>query len=151
MDEIEKRRKSDRERKRIQRRLNTPYAERCREAKRSEGYKERRRQLRRSQDQKDKEAAYAREYRKRPEVIAKIRARTKLTVALNNGTIIRPRSCDLCGSPDTKLNGGRSALRADHYEGYENPLTVRFVCVSCDGLQERQRANTTLGKIIAND
>lgn len=150
MNDLEQKRKKDRERKRRERQLNTPYAERIRKAKRSDEYKRRRQELRQRGEHKDKEAAYAREYRKRPEVILKNRARSKLTVALRNGTIVRPLFCDLCGRPDNKLRDGRSALRADHYDGYDHPLTVRFVCLICDGEQERTRANTTLGKVFAD-
>lgn len=129
--------------------MNTPYAERVRESKRSERVKVRRRELRKRDSQRAKEAAYAREYRKRPEVIAKNKARYIANRAIQNGSIVRPDKCQICGEPDVPLADGRSRLRADHYDGYDKAMTVRFVCVRCDGEQERARGNTTLGLQLA--
>lgn len=133
------RKKYDRERKQKQRALNTPYAQRVRESKNSERVKVRRRELRSQPDHREKEKIYQREYRKRPEVKEKNKARHAVKVALINGIITRPSNCELCGDPDKKLKDGRSALRADHYLGYskEHYLSVKFICVVCDGKQMR--------------
>lgn len=144
---IEERRKYDRERKQLERRLHTPYAERVRANKRSEAYKAKRRIQRKKHAAK--EAAYARMFRHRPEQIIKNRARTLARSAIVDGRIVRSSSCELCGKPDVKRSDGKSSLRADHYAGYDNPLTVRFVCCTCDGTQERQRNNTTILKCTA--
>lgn len=151
MKNIEERRKYDREHKRLQRALNTDYANRVRAKKRDSIRKDRRKELRSRDESKVKEAAYARKYRQRPEVVLKNKARSAVNYALAKGLIMRPSNCELCGEPDRKLRGGRSGLRADHYKGYEFVLEVRFVCTFCDGKQERERGNTTLGKRIASD
>lgn len=151
MDELEKKRKYDREYKRAQRANNTPYAQRTRERKRSEKAKSRRRELRKRTSIRRKERAYVKEYRKRPHVIAKARARATAAYAIASGRIKRPDRCELCGRKESHLADGRSSLRADHYKGYEHPLVVRFVCLSCDGKQEMERGNTTLGKRLAFD
>lgn len=98
-----------------------------------------------------KEAAYARTYRQKPEVKAKNNARYAVNRALALGVLGRSSNCEICGKPDVKMKDGRSGLRADHYDGYDKVLTVRFVCPQCDGEQERLRGNTTLGKVIAVD
>jgi hypothetical protein len=134
------RKKKDRENKREQRRLNTPYAQRVRESKRSESAKARRKELRQRPEQKEKERLYAIEYRKRPHVKAKNNARYAVNQAIAKGKIKRPENCENCGAEDNPLRDGRSGLRADHYLGYEkeNHLKVRFICVSCDGKQLRK-------------
>ena len=130
----------DRERKQEQRRLNTPYAQRVREAKRSEEAKAKRKELRHRPESKEKERLYAIEYRKRPEVRAKNKAREAVKIALANGMLKRPTDCEICNSKDVPLKDGRSGLRADHYKGYEKEchLIVRFICTSCDGKQLRR-------------
>ena len=133
------RKKYDRERKKEQRRLNTPYAQRVREQKRSEPAKLRRQELRQTPENKEIEKLYAREYRKRPGVIRKNKARHKAKWALINGVIKRPSTCEVCGNIDTPLRDGRSSLRMDHYLGYDegHELDVKFICVKCDGIQLR--------------
>lgn len=149
--ELEARRKLDRERKQWERANNTAYAQRVRESKRGERVKARRRELRQRPEQKEKEKAYMRVHRQSRDAREKDNARGKVNYAIAHGKIVRPPCCQLCGAPDTKLRDGRSALRADHYAGYDTPLIVRFVCVKCDGEQERRRGNTTLGKrLVAN-
>jgi hypothetical protein len=137
----EERKKYDRERKQEQRKLNTPYAQRVRESKRSERVKARRQELRQRPEQKEKERLYIKEYRKRPEVIAKNKARYAANAAIQKGIIKRPDNCELCGNKDKPLRDGRSGLRADHYLGYdkENWLKVKFICVDCDGKQLRKK------------
>lgn len=139
--DIEKRRKSDRERKVLHRANNTDYAKRQRESKRTEKAKERRRELRQRPEQKEKERLYAAEYRKRPEVKKKNKARNSANYALRIGKLKRPECCDMCGEKDTQLRDGRTSLRMDHYLGYEeeNWLNVKFVCVKCDGKQLRRK------------
>ena len=136
----EKRKKYDRERKQEQRKLNTPYAQRVRESKRTKRVKDRRNELRQRVEQKEKERLYVIEYRKRPHVIAKNKARYAANAAIMKGIIKRPNNCELCGTKDEPLRDGRSGLRADHYLGYEkeNHLKVKFICVDCDGKQLRK-------------
>lgn len=137
---MQDRKEYDRERKKLERANNTEYAQRQRESKRGAAVKQRRQDLRQRQESKDKEAAYAREYRKRPEVKEKNKARERANYALIKGAIKRPSNCELCSSPDVPLRGGRSGLRMDHHKGYDeaNWLNVKFICVDCDGKQLRK-------------
>lgn len=134
------RKKYDRERKQKERALNTPYAQRVRESKRSESSKKRRNELRLDPERKEKERLYAIEYRRRPEVKLKNNARYSVHFALSKGIIKRPLNCELCGCLDIPLKDGRSGFMADHYLGYEkeNWLKVKFICLSCDGKQLRK-------------
>jgi hypothetical protein len=130
-----------RERMRQQRADNTEYIQRQRAAKRSERVKAKRREQRQTPEQKEKEKLYAREYRKRPHVKAKNRARHKAKQALIRGIIKRPDNCETCGMPDAPLRDGRSGLRMDHHMGYDedNWINVIFICVKCDGNQMIKR------------
>ena len=137
---MEDRKKYDRERKQKERLLNTAYAQRVRQSKRSERVKLRRNELRADPERKEKERIYALEYRRRPEVKLKNNARYSVCYALSKGIIKRPLNCEICNCVDVPLKDGRSGLRADHYLGYEkgNWLKVKFVCLSCDGKQLRK-------------
>ncbi len=146
---IEEKRKIDRERKRAERANNTAYAQRVRESKRSASRLARRQELRQREEQKKKERDYARHRRNRPDVQLKEKCRSILRWAVQSGKIKVPHCCEICQSPDVRLRDGRRGLRADHYAGYDKPLVVRFICIKCDGEQERQRGNTTLGKKVA--
>lgn len=79
-------------------------------------------------------------YKASPEEMFKDKARRAVFSAIKTGKLIRPKNCELCGSPDLPLSNGATGLRADHYKGYEkeNHLTVRFLCVKCDCLQLRK-------------
>ena len=134
------RKKQDRERKRLERANNTEYAQRQRAFKRSAGAKAKRQELRQRPESKAKEAAYAREYRERPAVRAKNKAREKAKAAMIKGIIKRPANCELCNSLDIPLRDGRSGLRMDHHKGYNeaNWINVQFICVKCDGEQLRK-------------
>ncbi len=109
-----------------QRVLDTPYAQRVREAKRSKKVLSGRREKRGTEEEREKAKLYAREYRKRPEARMKERARYAARSALVSGKIKRPDNCELCNMPDKPLKDGRSGLRMDHYLGYseENWLNV---------------------------
>ena len=123
-----------------QRESNSEYAQRVRNSKNSDETKKRRKELRQRKESKEKEMLYQREYRKRPEVKAKNKARHAVKSALINGILKRPNKCEICNEKDKPLKDGRSSLRADHYLGYEkeNHLNVKFICVKCDGKQLRK-------------
>ena len=134
------RKEYDRERKKLERANNTEYAQRQRAFKRTPEAKAKRKEARQDPELKAKEAAYARLYRKRPEVRAKNKAREKAKAALIKGIIKRPANCELCSALDVPLGDGRSGLRMDHYKGYDqaNWINVQFICVKCDGEQLRK-------------
>ena len=126
--------------KKEQRTANSEYAQSVRLAKNSDASKKRRKELRQRNESKEKEMLYQREYRERPEVKAKNKARHAVKAALINGILKRPIGCELCNTKDKPLKDGRTGLRADHYLGYEkqNHLKVKFICVKCDGKQLRK-------------
>lgn len=128
-----------------QRDLNTYAAQARRERCCTKEYREKEAARKRTPKYREKQRLYAIEYRKRPDVYAKHMARVKVQHGLQNGKIKRPAACELCGCPDIPLADGRSGLRADHYAGYDQPLTFRFVCIPCDVRQERERGNIKIG------
>ena len=126
--------------KKEQRECDSEYAQRVRDSKNSDETKKRRKELRQRKESKEKEMLYQREYRQRPEVKAKNKARHAVKAALINGILKRPKKCQICNNVDKPLKDGRTGLRADHYLGYEkdNYLNVKFICVKCDGKQLRK-------------
>lgn len=70
----------------------------------------------------------------------KYAAHRAVRAALRSGVLVRPAECQACGKAPKPLADGRSGLRADHFQGYapECRLVVRFVCVKCDGKNERK-------------
>ena len=55
------------------------------------------------------------------------RARHKVLYALNIGLLRRPSACDDCRGTVRKLH-------AHHYQGYDRPLVVRWLCQPCHSL-----------------
>lgn len=78
---------------------------------------------------------YALEYSRRPEVVAKRRARITLIHAINKGEIKRPDHCDRCELP-CKPN-------AHHHKGYEgaNVFDVQWLCFPCHKFIHRLKPN----------
>lgn len=129
---------------RKQRATDTNWAQRDREYKRSERGKASRDKSRVKPEYKANKTEYMRKYQKSEVQRIKNRARAAVRRMIYAGKIIRPDHCELCQNLAIPLADGRSGLRADHFKGHEFPLEVRFVCVKCDGLQERERGNTNL-------
>jgi len=76
-------------------------------------------------------------YRDNPAVIA---AQQAISQAVEEGRLIRPEACELCGEvPDPILVGKfagsfyRTSIFAHHWNGYDHPLDVWFICRACDG------------------
>lgn len=59
------------------------------------------------------------------------RARHQVSTALRQGRISRPSACTVCGAPDAAMKDGRTSIQAHHHKGYERPLDVQWLCVSC--------------------
>jgi hypothetical protein len=59
--------------------------------------------------------------------------------AIDCGLLIRPNHCELCGRhaqdrlKPTTSKAGKSIIVAHHWNGYDNPLDVWFICPSCNG------------------
>lgn len=57
--------------------------------------------------------------------------------AIKRGELIRPELCELCNdAPGRSSLGGKPSARplifAHHWNGYDNPLNVWFICASCN-------------------
>ena len=77
-------------------------------------------------------------------------ARYAVNRALVNGLLIRPSSCERCGSTPPRGKDGRAAIHADHHRGYDEAhrLDIWWVCSTCDYKIENLRA---AGKVINRD
>jgi hypothetical protein len=76
--------------------------------------------VKRTQQHRYELAEYCKVYRKQnPE---KYRAHQAVHIALRNGTLTKPDTCEQCGSS--------RSLRA-HHNNYDEPLSVRWLCESC--------------------
>lgn len=78
-----------------------------------------------TEEYKEQRRKYMREYRQRPEVKQRERARLAVKGAIKYGALVRPDHCDICGcecKPD-----------AHHWHGYDedHKLDVQWVCKSC--------------------
>lgn len=62
---------------------------------------------------------------------AKRNAYRKVHAALKSGILVRPESCQICGAIPRKGKDGRSLIQGHHHKGYEFPLDVQWMCVSC--------------------
>jgi hypothetical protein len=54
--------------------------------------------------------------------------------ALSIGFLIKPTKCEGCGVEGKKLDG-------HHYAGYENPLTVKWLCRPCHSKAHKEAHN----------
>lgn len=67
-------------------------------------------------------------------------ARNKVSKALESGHLSRPKKCELCGDTpkpsQVKSKNGKTRKRpkifAHHWNGYNNPLDVWWICQSCN-------------------
>jgi hypothetical protein len=96
-------------------------------------------QAKRRQEHRDEINAYNREYRKTHEAQyraykrsasqrIKREARLIVRLAVSAGLIRKPEHCEGCGEtfPARRLQG-------HHYDGYDRPLDVRWLCATCHG------------------
>jgi len=74
----------------------------------------------------------------------KEQARAKVAMAIKKGLITVPLHCEECNQIPREFKDNRRPLRADHFLGYEHSLSVRFICVDCDGLQLRSRESVVI-------
>lgn len=71
---------------------------------------------------------------------AKDRARGAVRSALIRGRLVRPDRCQKCGQKPPTAKDGRSLIHAHHHKGYECPLDVEWLCVTCH-FEEDPRVN----------
>ena len=50
---------------------------------------------------------------------------------LIRGSIVRPSKCEGCGIAPPPAKDGRSKIQAHHFEGYDAPLSVQWLCAKC--------------------
>lgn len=63
----------------------------------------------------------------------KYKARVILNAAVRSGELLRPNSCQRCGSTKGRIEG--------HHPDYSLPLEVVWLCSECHGLRHRKVAN----------
>lgn len=59
------------------------------------------------------------------------RAYRIVRTALKQGNLKRASFCARCGKPDVPASDGRSTIHAHHFNGYDNPLSVEWLCAKC--------------------
>ena len=131
----------DAARKRAERCSNSLYAQNVRAGKRRPEVRARRQATRQSDVHKAKAREYRKAYRARSELIrSKDKARMAAWQATQQGLLVVPEVCQLCGCNPGKGPNGCRLLRADHWHGYdaEHWLDVQWVCPSCDGRTTRE-------------
>ena len=51
--------------------------------------------------------------------------------AIIRGTVAPAKCCERCGTSDRPCSDGRRYIQAHHHAGYENALTVQWLCPKC--------------------
>lgn len=57
-------------------------------------------------------------------------AHNKVERAINDGSLIRPLVCELCGESGVQYKDGRASIQG-HHDDYNKPLEVRWFCKKC--------------------
>lgn len=52
-------------------------------------------------------------------------------LAIKAGELVRPNRCEICGKT-TQVNGGKPPIVGHHWNGYDDPLNVWWICRSCN-------------------
>lgn len=78
--------------------------------------------------------AYNEYERKRSHAITLVRK------ALQSGYLTRPESCEVCGFSPFPL--ARTKIQAHHWNGYDHPLDVWFICKSCNAILQGKKFHT---------
>lgn len=61
-------------------------------------------------------------------------ARFKVAKAIEEGKLVRPTQCELCGDSPLKKISGQHRIIAHHWRGYDYPLDVWWICRVCNGI-----------------
>lgn len=64
----------------------------------------------------------------RPEML---KAQTLVRHAVAAGTLVKPLDCSECGVHDPRGKDGRSIIHAHHYNGYDKPFDIQWLCAHC--------------------
>jgi hypothetical protein len=81
-----------------------------------------------------------------PDDPVKAKARSAVLTALRQGRLVRPRSCEDCGQPSPNAIDGTATICAHHFEGYEFPLRVRWLCPKCHYKYDRRPCGEKHGR-----
>lgn len=73
-----------------------------------------------------------------------IDSQQKVKSAIKNGLLVRPETCQLCGWEQSE-NADQCEIFAHHWNGYDKPLDVWFICRSCNAkLEKRHDGSLTI-------
>ena len=59
------------------------------------------------------------------------KGRRAVRTAIETGVMVVPSCCSKCGDYPGRGRDGRRLLQAHHHQGYDYPLDVTWLCVSC--------------------
>ena len=84
-----------------------------------------------------------------PRDAVKIKARSVIASAIARGEIVRPDTCELCGSKPPRAKDGRSNIEA-HHEDHTKPFDVQWICTGCHGKLTERRCGENNGSSKLN-
>lgn len=79
---------------------------------------------------------------RRQEMITQQRALSIVRTAVANGTLNRAGQCEICTKKP--IDHKTRSIVAHHFNGYDDPLNVWWVCRSCNGLLDRHDGSLNL-------
>lgn len=65
--------------------------------------------------------------------------------AIDKGVLKRPLTCEECGNPGPTATDGRATIQAHHYQGYDKPLEVQWLCPKCHVKHDPRYSGTANG------
>lgn len=68
--------------------------------------------------------------------------------AIDRGVLVRPQTCETCGTPGAPYKDGRASIQA-HHDDYNSPLSVRWLCQGCH--HEWHRHNQPIRKEVPEE
>ena len=66
------------------------------------------------------------------------KARVVVSIALRNGSLIKPTECQLCG---------KAGYVESHHASYDHPLSIAWLCEGCHGLADKLRRLTSVEQV----
>lgn len=81
----------------------------------------------------------------------KARARRMVRDAIKRGALVRPSECIQCGCNPGQRSDGRSLIHAHHFKGYDYPLDVEWLCVSCHAKEDARANGSANGQSVLDN
>lgn len=81
------------------------------------------------------------------EYYSQSKAITAVTEALRKGLLNRPEVCELCNKRPVKKR--RAPIHAHHWNGYDHPTDIWWICASCNGYLASERFH--IGKVSKDE